>query len=145
VDAGMKQLWQTGWMHNRVRMIVASLLTKNLGIHWLEGARWFWDTLVDADLANNTLGWQWTAGCGVDAAPYFRVFNPARQAERFDKTGHYIKTWLPELAMAESTILLNGKNGAIQELDYPPPLIDLRNTRLQALERWARIKNNPSN
>jgi deoxyribodipyrimidine photo-lyase len=87
VDAGMRELWKTGWMHNRVRMLVASLLTKNLRIHWLEGAHWFWDTLVDADLANNTLGWQWVAGCGADAAPYFRIFNPVVQGERFDPRG----------------------------------------------------------
>lgn len=143
VDAGMRQLWQTGWMHNRVRMIVASLLTKNLGIHWLEGARWFWDTLVDADLANNTLGWQWTAGCGVDAAPYFRVFNPARQAERFDPAGRYIKTWLPELSRAESPILMHGNDACIPGLNYPTPIVDLRSTRLQALERWDAIKRTP--
>ncbi|MGB1581514.1 MAG: cryptochrome/photolyase family protein [Nevskiales bacterium] len=94
VDAGMRELWTTGWMHNRTRMIVASLLTKNLGIHWLEGARWFWDTLVDANLANNTLGWQWTAGCGADAAPFFRIFNPDTQAERFDARGEYRRQWL---------------------------------------------------
>lgn len=93
IDAGMQQLWQSGWMHNRVRMLVASLLTKNLGIHWMEGARWFWDTLVDADLANNTMGWQWVAGCGVDAAPYFRIFNPGTQAKRFDAEA-YINRWL---------------------------------------------------
>ena len=95
VDAGMQQLWTTGWMHNRVRMIVASLLTKNLRQHWLEGARWFWDTLVDADLASNTLGWQWVAGCGADAAPYFRVFNPLVQAARHDPDGAYVGRWLP--------------------------------------------------
>mgnify|MGYP002712939544 CR=1 FL=1 len=145
VDAGMRQLWQTGWMHNRVRMIVASLLTKNLGIHWLEGARWFWDTLVDADLANNTLGWQWTAGCGVDAAPYFRVFNPARQAERFDPAGRYIRTWLPELATADNRILMNGRHAADNGIDYPPPMLDLQKTRKQALERWELIKRNPKN
>ncbi len=95
VDAGMREVWATGWMHNRVRMIAASFLVKDLGIHWLEGARWFWDTLVDADLANNTLGWQWVAGCGADAAPYYRVFNPALQAERFDPDEAYIKKWGP--------------------------------------------------
>ena len=87
VDAGMRELWRTGWMHNRVRMVVASFLTKNLLIHWSHGARWFWDTLVDADLASNTLGWQWTAGCGADAAPFFRIFNPELQAQRFDPQG----------------------------------------------------------
>ncbi|MBO9851930.1 cryptochrome/photolyase family protein [Xanthomonas phaseoli] len=97
VDAGMRQLWHTGWMHNRVRMIVASFLCKHLRIHWIEGARWFWDTLIDADLANNTLGWQWVAGTGADAAPYFRVFNPVTQAEKFDPQATYITRWVPEL------------------------------------------------
>lgn len=120
IDAGMKQLWQTGWMHNRVRMIVSSFLTKNLGQHWLAGARWFWDTLVDADLANNTLGWQWVAGCGVDAAPYFRVFNPVTQASRFDPDLAYVRRWAPEAL----------------ELDYPPPMVDLSHSRKQALARY---------
>ena len=93
VDAGMRELWHTGWMHNRVRMVVASFLTKNLRLPWQAGAAWFWDTLVDADLAANTLGWQWTAGCGADAAPYFRVFNPVRQGERFDPQGAYVRRW----------------------------------------------------
>jgi deoxyribodipyrimidine photo-lyase len=98
VDAGMRELWTTGWMHNRVRMIVASFLVKDLLISWVEGARWFWDTLVDADLAQNTLGWQWTAGCAADAAPYFRVFNPVTQGEKFDPQGQYVRKWCPELA-----------------------------------------------
>lgn len=98
VDAGMRELWSTGWMHNRVRMVVASYLTKHLRYHWRHGARWFWDTLVDADLANNTLGWQWVAGTGADAAPYFRVFNPVIQSEKFDAEGRYIARWVPELA-----------------------------------------------
>ena len=97
VDAGMRELWHTGWMHNRVRMIVASFLVKDLLIPWQEGAAWFWDTLVDADLANNTLGWQWTAGCGADAAPYFRIFNPVTQGEKFDPHGDYVRHWIPEL------------------------------------------------
>lgn len=98
VDAGMRELWRTGWMHNRVRMIVASFLVKDLLISWQEGARWFWDTLVDADLASNTLGWQWTAGSGADAAPYFRIFNPVSQGTRFDPDGDYVRRWVPELA-----------------------------------------------
>ncbi|MEL1264582.1 deoxyribodipyrimidine photo-lyase [Pseudoxanthomonas putridarboris] len=98
VDAGLRELWATGYMHNRARMIVASYLTKHLRYHWLHGARWFWDTLVDADLASNTLGWQWTAGTGADAAPYFRVFNPVTQARKFDPDGRYIARWVPELA-----------------------------------------------
>ena len=98
VDAGMRELWQTGWMHNRVRMVVGSWLCKHMRQHWREGARWFHETLVDADLANNTLGWQWVAGTGADAAPYFRVFNPVTQAQKFDPDGRYIARWLPELA-----------------------------------------------
>ena len=123
VDAGMRQLWETGWMHNRVRMIVGSFLTKNLGIHWLHGARWFWDTLVDADLANNTLGWQWVAGCGVDAAPYYRIFNPDTQAKRFDPRLSYIKHWLPE----------------IDEPFNTDPLIDMKTSREDALVRFKKL------
>ena len=93
----MRQLWATGWMHNRVRMLAASFLVKDLLLPWQEGAAWFWDTLVDADLANNTLGWQWVAGCGADAAPYFRIFNPVTQGRRFDPDGAYVRRWVPEL------------------------------------------------
>jgi deoxyribodipyrimidine photo-lyase len=116
VDAGMRQLWATGWMHNRVRMIVASFLVKDLRVSWLEGARWFWDTLVDADLAANTLGWQWAAGCGADAAPYFRIFNPTSQAEKFDPDGGYVRRWVDTAAR-----------------DYPPPIVDHAQARLKAL------------
>ena len=123
VDAGMKQLWETGWMHNRVRMVASSFLTKNLGIHWLEGARWFWDTLVDADLANNTMGWQWVAGCGVDAAPYYRIFNPLTQAKRFDTKNKYIERWLP----------------GFNESEYRKPIIDISQSRVQALERYKKF------
>ncbi len=123
VDAGMRQLWETGWMHNRVRMIVASLLSKNLGIHWREGARWFWDTLVDADLASNSLGWQWVAGCGADAAPYFRIFNPDTQAEKFDPDGEYRRRWL------------GGPR--------PEPIVDLKASRQQALDSYAQWRQNP--
>lgn len=152
VDAGMRELWQTGWMHNRVRMIVASFLTKNLGIHWLEGARWFWDTLVDADLANNTLGWQWTAGCGADAAPFFRIFNPVRQSERFDPQGQYLRKWLPELATLPDAELHAPWKASAAVLasacinlgtDYPWPLVDLMQSRQQALNDWERIKSIP--
>jgi deoxyribodipyrimidine photo-lyase len=98
IDAGLRELWATGYMHNRVRMLVASFLCKHMRQHWLHGARWFWDTLVDADLANNTMGWQWVAGTGADAAPYFRIFNPVTQAEKFDPQARYITRWVPELA-----------------------------------------------
>jgi deoxyribodipyrimidine photo-lyase len=124
VDAGMRELWHTGWMHNRVRMVVASFLVKHLLIGWQDGAAWFWDTLVDADLANNTFGWQWVAGCGADAAPYFRIFNPAIQAEKFDAQGDYLRRWVPELA-----------SGA----GYPSPIVDHREARDSALEALASI------
>jgi deoxyribodipyrimidine photo-lyase len=149
VDAGMRELWQSGWMHNRVRMIVASMLTKNLGIHWLKGAAWFWDTLVDADCANNTLGWQWSAGCGADAAPYFRIFNPVRQANVYDPQGEYIRRWIPELAPLSNQHLFAPwkvptpelrKAGITLGKNYPKPIVDLQNSRKQALQRWDRIK-----
>lgn len=130
VDAGMRELWHTGWMHNRVRMVVASFLVKNLRLHWLEGARWFWDTLVDADLASNTLGWQWAAGCGADAAPYFRVFNPDSQAEKFDPEGGYRSRWVPE-AMPGT----GAGRGA-----YPAPIVDLKESRVAALEAFASLR-----
>lgn len=144
VDAGMRELWATGWMHNRVRMIVASFLTKNLRIHWRHGARWFWDTLVDADLANNSLGWQWVAGTGVDAAPYFRVFNPVLQARRFDPEGEYIARWVPELEPLPAKLRhapwerapghRPGAGG------YPAqPLVDPARSRREALEVFARL------
>ncbi|NBU24639.1 MAG: deoxyribodipyrimidine photo-lyase [Gammaproteobacteria bacterium] len=131
VDAGMRELWHTGWMHNRVRMVVGSFLVKNLRLHWLEGARWFWDTLVDADLASNTLGWQWCAGCGADAAPYFRVFNPESQAEKFDPEGSYVRRWVPEAATAAA----GAKGGA-----YPAPIVDLKASRVAALEAFASLR-----
>lgn len=129
VDAGMRQLWETGWMHNRVRMVVASYLTKNLLIPWQEGARHFWDTLVDADLANNTQGWQWTAGCGADASPYFRVFNPVLQGEKFDPRGEYVKKWCPELQDRDS-----------KNVHQPQEGLDLKKQRQQALDAYAQIK-----
>lgn len=149
VDAGMRELWHTGWMHNRVRMVVASFLTKNLRLPWQEGARWFWDTLVDADLASNTLGWQWSAGCGADAAPYFRIFNPVRQGERFDPTGAYVRRWCPELAGLPATYVhrpwaapesvIQGA-GVRLGLDYPHPVVDLSQSRAEALEAFGTIK-----
>ena len=149
VDAGMRELWHTGWMHNRVRMVVASFLTKNLGQHWLHGARWFYDTLVDADLAANTLGWQWAAGCGADAAPYYRIFNPILQSERFDLTRAYIRRWVPELAQlpdiwihkpfeAPATVL--SAAGVVLDRDYPHPIVDLRASRARALTAYDAVK-----
>ena len=149
VDAGMRELWQTGWMHNRVRMIVASFLTKDLGVHWLAGARWFWDTLVDADLANNTLGWQWVAGCGADAAPYFRVFNPVLQSAKFDPDGDYLRRWLPELARLQNADLHApwqagdlslAAAGVRLGLDYPSRLLDHSVARAAALARLKRSR-----
>jgi deoxyribodipyrimidine photo-lyase len=139
VDAGMRQLWQTGWMHNRVRMLVASFLTKNLRQHWRHGARWFWDTLVDADLANNTQGWQWIAGCGADAAPYFRIFNPVTQGQRFDPQGDYVRRWVPELARldAKSIHAPWSDPSVLQRCGYPAPMVDLRESREAALAAYA--------
>jgi deoxyribodipyrimidine photo-lyase len=141
VDAGMRELWSTGWMHNRVRMIAASFLTKNLRLHWLHGARWFWDTLVDADLANNSLGWQWVAGTGVDAAPYFRVFNPMIQAARFDPQALYLKRWLPELAQLPARVLHEPWRdpSALTACGYPAPMVDLRTSRQSALEAFRAL------
>jgi deoxyribodipyrimidine photo-lyase len=149
VDAGMRELWQTGFMHNRVRMIAASFLIKDLLIHWKEGADWFWDTLVDADLANNTMGWQWTAGSGADAAPYFRIFNPTLQSERFDKQGSYIKTWIPELkdlpnkwihtpALAPADVLAQA--GVVLGKTYPRPIVDHAEARDFALEAYKKLR-----
>ncbi|WP_404611901.1 cryptochrome/photolyase family protein [Rhodanobacter hydrolyticus] len=141
VDAGMRELWHTGWMHNRVRMIAASFLTKNLRLHWQHGARWFWDTLVDADLANNTLGWQWVAGCGADAAPYFRVFNPHTQAAKFDPEAAYLKRWLPELAKLPTKLLHEPWRDpdALTNCGYPAPIVDLSATREAALRQWQAL------
>jgi deoxyribodipyrimidine photo-lyase len=125
VDAGMRELWRTGWMHNRVRMVAASFLVKHLLIPWQEGARWFWDTLVDADLANNSFGWQWVAGCGADAAPYFRIFNPAVQARKFDAEGRYVGRWVPELRAGGT---------------YPPPMVEHEFARARALEALASMR-----
>lgn len=138
VDAGMRELWHTGWMHNRVRMIVASFLTKNLRQHWLHGARWFWDTLLDADLANNTLGWQWVAGCGADAAPYFRVFNPVTQSKKFDPDGLYLRRWLPDLADVPIALLHEPwKDPALlKRSGYPAPMVDLAISRQDALAAY---------
>lgn len=140
VDAGMRELWHTGWMHNRVRMVVASFLTKNLLIPWQEGAAWFNDTLVDADLANNTLGWQWVAGCGADAAPYFRIFNPVSQGEKFDPQGNYVRRWLPELSYLPERYIHQPWNAPQPPAPYAPPLVDLKASRQRALAAYASIK-----
>lgn len=134
VDAGMRELWHTGYMHNRVRMVVAALLCKHLGLHWLAGARWFWDTLIDADLANNTLGWQWSSGCGADAAPYFRIFNPLTQSQKFDPDGRYLRRWLPERAALDNHAIHNPQ---VRVAGYPAAMLDLAHSRQQALARYA--------
>ncbi len=140
VDAGLRELWHSGTMHNRVRMIAASFLTKNLLIPWQEGARWFWDTLVDASLANNTLGWQWVAGCGADAAPYFRVFNPVLQSKKFDPEGAYIKRWVPELAPLAAEDLHAPWEIKRPLANYPAPIVDLSASRERALAAYQTMK-----
>ncbi len=140
IDAGMRELWQTGWMHNRVRMIVASFLTKNLLIPWQVGEQWFRDTLVDADLASNVFGWQWTAGCGADAAPYFRIFNPILQSQKFDPEGEYLRRWVPELQGRDNKHVHLPRALGDGLRDYPLPLVDLAATRERALARFSRIK-----
>jgi deoxyribodipyrimidine photo-lyase len=149
VDAGMRQLWATGWMHNRVRMIVASFLVKHLRISWQAGAAWFWDTLVDADLASNTLGWQWTAGCGADAAPYFRIFNPILQGLKFDPAGDYVRRWVPELAKLPAEFIHQPWEAPMDVLagagvtlgrDYPHPIVDHGEARVAALAALKSIR-----
>lgn len=149
VDAGMRQLWATGWMHNRVRMIVASFLTKHQLLPWLRGAEWFWDTLVDADLAQNTLGWQWTAGCGADAAPYFRIFNPISQGEKFDVTRAYVRRWVPELARLPEAHLFapwEAPPGILRQAgvelggNYPRPVVDHTTARERALAAFEALR-----
>jgi deoxyribodipyrimidine photo-lyase len=146
VDAGMRELWQTGYMHNRVRMLVGSLLAKNLLIDWRLGEEWFWDTLCDADPANNPGNWQWVAGCGLDASPYFRIFNPVIQGEKFDADGHYVRKFLPELAKLPNDWLhkpfeapddVLRKAGVTLGETYPRPLVDLKTSRARALEMAA--------
>ena len=152
VDAGMRELWKTGYMHNRVRMIVGSFLVKNLGIHWHNGERWFWNTLVDADLANNSAGWQWVAGCGADAAPYFRIFNPVTQGQKFDPDGVYVRRYVGEIASLPDKYLFNPWEAPQHILEdanielgrsYPMPIVDLKKSRSAALEAFQSLKNDP--
>ncbi|MFI5344962.1 MAG: cryptochrome/photolyase family protein [Elusimicrobiota bacterium] len=137
VDAGMRELGRTGWMHNRARMIAASFLVKDLLIDWRQGAAWFWDTLVDADLANNTLGWQWVSGCGADAAPFFRIFNPVLQGKKFDPEGEYVKRWVPELTELPPKLIHEPWNADARHLgaarNYPLPIVDHGRARVRAL------------
>ncbi len=149
VDAGMRQLWQTGWMHNRVRMIVASFLTKDLLIPWQRGAEWFWDTLVDGDLASNTMGWQWAAGCGADAQPFFRIFNPVSQGERYDPDGAYVRRWVPELADLPTNYIhqpwtaphdVLRRAGVELGTTYPRPIVDHGQARDRALAAYETVR-----
>ncbi len=148
VDAGMRELWQTGYMHNRVRMIVGSFLVKNLLLHWHQGEAWFWDCLVDADLASNSASWQWVAGCGADAAPYFRIFNPVTQGQKFDAQGLYTRHYVPELAQLPDKYLFNPweapaavleQAGVILGETYPQPIVELRSSRERALAEFKRL------
>ena len=140
VDAGMRELWTTGFMHNRVRMIVASFLIKHLLVPWQKGEAWFWDTLVDADIASNAASWQWVAGCGADAAPYFRIFNPFLQGEKFDPKGEYVRKWVPELKDVPDACLHKPWTAPILPRDYPSPMIDHGVARARALEAFAKLK-----
>ena len=149
VDAGMRQLWEIGWMHNRVRMIVASFLTKDLLVDWQDGARWFWDCLVDGDLANNTMGWQWSAGCGADAQPFFRIFNPVSQGERYDPDGDYVRRYVPELRNLPKKYIhhpWDAPADVLEEADvrlgetYPEPLVDHSEARDRAMEAYQEVR-----
>ena len=148
VDAGMRELWQTGFMHNRVRMITGSFLIKNLLLHWHHGERWFWDTLVDADPASNSASWQWVAGCGADAAPYFRIFNPVTQGQKFDPDGDYVRQYVPELAALPNKYLFNpweASDDLLREANvelgvtYPKPIVDLKASRERALASFKSL------
>ena len=149
VDAGMRELWQTGYMHNRVRMIAGSFLVKNLLLHWHHGEDWFWDTLVDADLANNSASWQWVAGCGADAAPYFRIFNPLTQGKKFDADGAYVRKYVPEIAALPDKYLHAPweapdetlfESGVALDQTYPSPIVDLKQSRDRALAAFSSLK-----
>jgi deoxyribodipyrimidine photo-lyase len=150
IDAGMRELWRTGVMHNRVRMVVASFLVKHLLIDWREGEKWFWDTLVDADPGSNPANWQWVAGCGADAALYFRVFNPILQGEKFDPDGVYVRRWVPELAQLATGVIHRPWSATPLELassgvelgkTYPEPIVDHRKGRERALAAYAKVRN----
>jgi deoxyribodipyrimidine photo-lyase len=140
VDAGMRQLWETGWMHNRVRMVVASFLTKHLLHSWLEGQAWFNDTLVDADLANNVFGWQWAGGCGADAQPFFRIFNPMTQGKKFDPQGTYVRRWVPEVAHLPSKVIHEPWTADVVPKDYPAPIVDHKAARERALAAYKKTR-----
>ncbi len=149
VDAGMRELWRTGYMHNRVRMITASFLIKDLLVPWQRGEAWFWDTLVDADLANNAAGWQWVAGCGADAAPYFRIFNPVTQGEKFDPNGDYVRTWVPEISKLPTEHIhapwdapedVRAASGVVLGKSYPRPIVDHAAARARALAAFGLVK-----
>jgi deoxyribodipyrimidine photo-lyase len=149
IDAAMRELWQTGYMHNRSRMIVGSFLVKNLRLHWHHGERWFWDCLVDADLANNSASWQWIAGCGADAAPYFRIFNPITQGEKFDPDGDYVRRYVPEVAGLPNAFLYSpwtAPNNVLAAAGvrlgetYPRPIVDAKASREAALAAFAALK-----
>ena len=150
VDAGMRELWETGVMHNRVRMVVASFLVKHLLISWVDGSEWFKETLVDFDVANNAMGWQWVAGSGIDTSPYFRIFNPIIQSQKFDSEGEYIRKWLPELSKLPSKHIHEPWKAPAEQLyaagielgkTYPFPIIDHSLARNRALEAYAKVKN----
>jgi deoxyribodipyrimidine photo-lyase len=142
VDAGMRQLWQTGWMHNRVRMAAASFLVKNLLADWRIGEQWFWDTLVDADAASNPANWQWVAGSGADASPYYRIFNPVTQSKKFDAGGQYLRRYLPELAELDAKAIHEPWKAGVELAGYPEPLVDLPESRERALAAYQRLKDN---
>ena len=145
----MRELWQTGWMHNRVRMITASFLVKHLRIDWRRGEAWFWDTLLDANLANNAAGWQWVAGSGADASPYFRIFNPITQGKKFDPNGDYVRRWCPELARLPNEIIHEPFKAKPETLaqagiklgqTYPHPIVDHDQARGAALEGYSKVR-----
>ena len=145
----MRELWSTGYMHNRLRMIVGSFLVKNLLLHWHEGEKWFWDCLVDANLASNSSGWQWIAGCGADAAPYFRIFNPITQGLKFDADGDYVRKFVPEISLLPNKFLFNPWEAPDEILEkanvelgesYPKPIVDIKASRQKALSAFAELK-----